>query len=314
MAAQRKRHRKRIEWEDWYAAAQQYHAEHGDLLVPRSYQTAGGLKLGRWIERQRALYNGVKSVKGGLYWDQIKRLNDLGMVWKLEYRYQWYEWIGFVRDYYFEYGDLMVPRNYKTPYGVNLGEWISKQRRHYADGMLNAEQTADLERYDMVWYLGNGQRDWMDWYKDCVDYYAEHGDLRVPVAYVTKGGQKLGSWVALQRERSLGKGTHTPLADAQREKLDALQMVWSLDSVRDAEWEQMYQWVADYKAQNGKLPLWPRGMKAPDGRSMNAWITVQRTNLGKGRYDKNRAERLALLGILPQVPRMKPPPPQRVTG
>ena len=59
----------------------------------------------------------------------------------------------------------------------------------------------------------------------------------------------------------------------------------------------MYRWVSEYKAQNGKLPLWPRELKTPDGRNMPNWIGVQRTRLAEKKCTKEQAERLAALGI-----------------
>ena len=61
----------------------------------------------------------------------------------------------------------------------------------------------------------------------------------------------------------------------------------------------MYQWVAEYRARHGKLPLWPRDLKSPDGRSMFDWIRAQRQQLAEGRLPPSRREQLAALGIHP---------------
>ena len=59
----------------------------------------------------------------------------------------------------------------------------------------------------------------------------------------------------------------------------------------------MYQRVAEYRAPHGKLPLWPRDLKSPDGRSMFDWIRAQRQQLAEGRLPPSRREQLAALGI-----------------
>ena len=83
----------------------------------------------------------------------------------------------------------------------------------------------------------------------------------------------------------------------QIERLEAIQMVWAPLQMRSDEWELMYQWVAQYRREHGKLPTWPRNLKAPDGRSMFGWINTQRTKLGEGEMPPSRRERLALIGI-----------------
>lgn len=61
-----KKKRKQLDFEDWYEIAKKYYEEHGDLLVPRIYEDEEGHKLGRWIERLRAFYNGNPKIKVAL--------------------------------------------------------------------------------------------------------------------------------------------------------------------------------------------------------------------------------------------------------
>lgn len=83
--------RKQLSFDEWYAIAKQYYEEHGDLLVPRNYEDAEGHKLGRWIERQRAFYNGSPNVTISVTQADIAMLNKIGMVWKLGDRFPWLE-------------------------------------------------------------------------------------------------------------------------------------------------------------------------------------------------------------------------------
>ena len=289
-------HKARPTWDEWYSEAKKYASEYSNLLVPRDYQTPSGMKLGRWIERQRALYNGVRTIRGALYLDQIMRLNAIGMVWKLENRYSWAQWMFCARHYYRDHGDLLVPASCELD-GSRLGDWVSIQRRKYANGELTETQVYDLEQLGMVWHIGNHKRDWMDWYKDACRYFEAHGDLLVPINYKTEAGNQLGRWIEVQRQRYQHRCRRTPLEKQQIEWLEKLRMVWDLNELRQNRWEQMYAWVTDYKNREGVLPLWPRNIQAPDGRSMSAWIDVQRTCLGKGKYDAAMVQRLKLLGI-----------------
>lgn len=287
-----KRRYHRLDWEQWLAFAAEYYRTYGNLLIDRNCMVSG-YRLGRWIERQRAMYNGV--IPNTLNEERIAALEAIGMVWKLEYRNPWDRWMEQVQTYYAEHGDLLVPKDYKN--GIYcLGNWIAEQRKKYAKGLLTEEQIADLEAYGMSWCEGE-RRPWEAWYHDAVDYYNTFGDLMVPIAYQTKEGRLLGQWIAVQREKKCGAPNRTPLTEKQAALLDQIGMVWNLQDLRDDDWDRMYHWVSEYKAQNGKLPLWPRDLLAPDGRCMPYWIGVQRTRLAENKCTKEQEERLAKLGI-----------------
>ena len=76
-------------------------------------------------------------------------------------------------------------------------------------------------------------------------------------------------------------------------------MVWDPLALRADAWEQMYAWVLAYRNENAKLPLWPRDLKAPDGRSVSGWIRAQRQGLARGRIPPERAAKLNAIGICP---------------
>ena len=63
-------------WEQYFAVAKEYAAEHGDLKVPKKYKTAEGLSLGSCISVQRSVYAGNRA--GSLSESQIEHRNDLG--------------------------------------------------------------------------------------------------------------------------------------------------------------------------------------------------------------------------------------------
>lgn len=126
-------------WEEWYADAKDYYREHGDLLVPANYVTDEGEKLGKWLHRQRAKYNGASYVKGCLSDTEIKLLEKIGMVWRMEYRFPWKEWIEVAREYREEHGDLLVPTNCKIR-KYALGYWIKEKRRMYWKRSFNRQQ------------------------------------------------------------------------------------------------------------------------------------------------------------------------------
>lgn len=286
--------RKTRDWYDWLETAKEYRQTYGDLLVPSRYVTPEGYKLGRWIERQRAVYNGNTKIKGGLCLDQIAALNAIGMVWKLESRYPWESWLDLCDGYVRENGNLLVPKECVFN-NARLGYWIGEQRKKYAEGKLTEQQINDLNERKMVWSLSR-RRAWEDWFADARRYYDSHGNLLVPLKHVTEDGELLGQWIFCQRDHRSRRESYP---EAYIQQLDSIGMVWDLEDVRNAEWEQMYGWVKDYLNQHGRLPLWPRKQYAPDGRTMDGWINVQRTRLSKNKVSAVQKKRLNEIGIYP---------------
>lgn len=290
--------RRRLSWDEWYRLAAEYRLEHGDLLIPRNYVCAGGEKLGRWIERQRGKYNGVASVPGHLDRTQIALLDQIDMVWKLEYRHDWDDWLKQLDWYRENYGNLDIPHSFERG-EYHLGNWIVKQRVNCSEGLLSASEIADLDARGMLWNVRTKPRPWEDWYADAEAYYRAHGHLMATLDDLTPEGCKLGYWIYRQRDIYMGRKPGLTLTAEQVERLEAVGMVWNPPQARLEAWDRMYLWVSEYLERNGKLPLWPRDMKGPDGRSTWDWIRAQRQLLADGKVSPVRCEKLSALGILP---------------
>ncbi|MCA5959408.1 helicase associated domain-containing protein [Blautia sp. RD014234] len=117
---------KKQTWDEWYGCAKAYYEEKGNLLVPGRYKTMDGYSLGRWIERQRARYNGLHD--NMIHTDEVIALEKIGMVWKLENRLSWEQWIYMAENYYLQYGNLEVHTAF-TVDGYRLGYWVREQRK-----------------------------------------------------------------------------------------------------------------------------------------------------------------------------------------
>ena len=63
---------------------------------------------------------------------------------------------------------------------------------------------------------------WEKFYQAACEYYRRNGNLQVPSTYITAEGKHLGKWIRRQRE-AVGMS----LREEQKEKLDAIQMVWN---------------------------------------------------------------------------------------
>ena len=196
-----------MEWENrleqaferGYAQALDYYRQHGNLNVPARYVTGDGFALGRWItncrQQKAAGAGGVMSP------DRVRRLEEIGMVWK-PFSLRWEQNYLAAARYYARNGDLEVPPEYVDSEGLALGRWVAKQRALYggtAQGAaLTPEQISRLEKIGMRWE-SSADRQWTKNYGAARQYYLQHGNLKLPAAYRTPEGIALGKWVRRQR-------------------------------------------------------------------------------------------------------------------
>ena len=108
-----------LEWEKAYAAACEYKKKQGDLSIPVTFQTVDGIRLGRWIRRQREAY-----AEGKLSSERKERLDHIGMIWCLPD--PWVQKFQLLERYYLENGHTKMPADYVAE-GVWLARWLSEQ-------------------------------------------------------------------------------------------------------------------------------------------------------------------------------------------
>ena len=113
-------------WERCYAEAALYYGKHGSLNLTPKYVSPSGIRLGAWVENQRAYY-----LKGELSDDKIRRLEAIGMLWEGRNDRQWLKAYEAAARYFQQYGDLNVPYQYVSPEGIRLGYWVVRQRAAY---------------------------------------------------------------------------------------------------------------------------------------------------------------------------------------
>ena len=260
-------------WNFWFGLLENYVKRKGDSMIPDSYKTKDGLKLGNWASRQRDL-------KDLMLVDRRARLDDLGFEW--DQRDAWWEQcFEALEDYYREHGDCLVPANYKTEKRFNLGRWVVSQR--------GQEDTIILDRRDrldgvgFVWdvkvYV------WDQNFKALEGYFKEHGNCLVPNSYRTKDGLRLGNWVSTQRIEK-----HTP-SKANRARLDSLGFDWDPWTTR---WEQCFEALEAFYSENGNS-LVPASYKTENGLGLGAWVVKQRKD--KDKIAEERRARLDNLGF-----------------
>lgn len=236
-------------WNRKYAAARQYYAERGNLMVPTRYRTAEGIPLGPWINQLRQWKaNGEK--QNVLTAERVAMLNEIGMVWNAVSQ-RWEENYLCALKYYQQNGNLRVPASYKTADGVALGEWIRKLRELRAGKIagrpLTEQQIKRLDAIGMEWGSPHDAL-WEAAYNAAKHYYAQHGHLEVDKDYSTVDGIFLGRWLYEQRKKYRA-GAKT-LTKERIERLNAIGMQWE---IRDS-WDYRYNLAQQYLQAHGNIP------------------------------------------------------------
>ena len=122
-----------------------YKKSSGNPNALRFYKTADGYSLGIWQSTKRASYK-----KGNLSLEQIRRLNEIGFIWKIfEKKYE----KGFQETLLYKNstGNPNALTNYVTGEGYRLGSWQSNQRINYNKGKLSTDRIKRLEDIGFKW-------------------------------------------------------------------------------------------------------------------------------------------------------------------
>ena len=284
-------------WDLMYEVAKQYHAENGDLDVPKRFVTAQGYSLGAWLDTQRRVRSG--SAAGNLTPARIAKLDALGMRWASRSDLQWEKYFAAARRYHDEHGNLRVKIDYVSPDGLTLGSWIANLRAQRKSGIRRAALTdarvAELDALGMIWdvpdYLFEIN------FASAIAWYRRHGDLDVPCDYVDENGIRLGAWIGEIRQRKRqGRLAFTP---DQIARLDELGMVWT--NRQDTRWELGFEHARDYYDRHGSL-LVPPSFVCPDGFKLGDWVTNQREKYREGKLKDERRDRLDTIGMVWELP------------
>jgi hypothetical protein len=215
-------------WSVMFDKLKEYKAEHGDCLVPYSYNCTDGVRLGHWVRNQRNLATTDSDM------NPLRRraLDSIGFVWQVRARWQspkledqWNKRFRLLQEYHAEHGNCFVPYNFITANSrIKLGSWVSHQRATHAAGKLLQDRLIRLESLDFSFRaLPNDsiQTRWDRLFERLVRYKRENGHCRVPFKYMAD--QQLGHWVA--RLRYLGENA---ISADQRAALDALGFCWTV--------------------------------------------------------------------------------------
>ena len=245
-------------WEQHFAAAEEYYKKYGSLDVPTYYVNADGIRLGKWVAKQRKLYQEKRNfldtslnsndftknkalLESELTKERAKnnccltkrqkeRLTALGMNWEGRRNTTWEKSYAAACKYYKEYNDLEVPAAYITADGFRLGRWIRQQREKYQKTAVTLQKENDKK-----------------------DYFAESGSLNIT--------QKSGT----EKEISLKNIKRIQC-------LEQIGMVWENNS-----WERRFELAREYYKKHGNLDM-PADYVV-EGVWLGRWLREQKQKL-----------------------------------
>ena len=142
-----------LSWKRYYAAAERYYNEHGNLETKVHDVTDDGVDIGAWICRLRT-YRKSGIQQSYLTKERIALLDRIGMIWDVP-DYLWEENFSECMEYYRSHGNLKIPCSYCSPKGLKIGMWIRKQRTlrsgKGAGLKLTDDQIRRLDSIGMEW-------------------------------------------------------------------------------------------------------------------------------------------------------------------
>ena len=268
-------------WEQNYKLAKEYYLAHGNLDIQTNYRSEDGKNLGNWILRQRQLYK-----SNSLTDDQIKKLDSIGMDWMDRVDRIWENGFIEAKNYAEEYGNLSVPKNYRSKINFPLGIWIQRQRSLYKNNKIPDGRIKRLTDIGMNWNPDN----WEHRFDLVKQYYEEHGNINISQKEVIQGIW-LGKWIVSQK-KAMKEGK---LTNEQLEMLKTLPM----EEVgrKDNRWWSMYEEAKKYYEEFGNLNI-PMDYLASNGKKLSDWIIRQRRNYKLGKMPLEHKEKLDEIGFI----------------
>lgn len=274
-------------WERGLEEARKFREQFGNLQVPAKYKTKDDYPLGKWINNARKRRN-----DGKLTEERIRQLDQMGMIWSV-FDAKWEQGYALSAVYAQKYGNLDVPRDYKTADGKTLGRWIQNQELAYEQKKLSADQIKRLETIGMQWG-SRYDRQWNEVYQAAKRYFEANGSLDIPVAYISPEGYALGKWVRRQQYAYRNPEKSNAILSQERiELLDAIGMQWE----KPDSWQHRYELAQEYKRCHGNLDI-PAKYKTADGIWLSRWVYNQKRQLQSGSEKLSEEQKKKLKELL----------------
>lgn len=148
----------------------------------------------------------------------------------------WLEYYEKLKKYVLKHRTMPDVKNNQSLY-----TWARNNRDSYIEGLLNENQKRLLDEINLLSLFKS--KTWEEWYQDVKAFY-ELAD-KLPTVHSEK---QLGSWLNVQRQR----GRKNELSDEEKEKLEAMNIIWDGDEAKKDRWGEMFDKLKTfYEKSNG---------------------------------------------------------------
>jgi superfamily II DNA or RNA helicase len=254
------------QWEEAFKHLEAFRKENGNCVVPFSYKTSDGYRLGGWVNRQR---NRTISA------DRKARLDALGFIWDPIIA-QWEEGFSHLKSFVKENGNCRIEHDHETSSGYRLGQWVCVQRT--SRDRMPDERRKSLDSLGFIWVPYDDQ--WEQAFLHFKAFVDENNHGEISRDYRTSSGYPLGMWVKNQRKRQ------EHMSPERKARLDALGFLWNASA---AQWEEGFKHLEEFVKKHGNC-LVSSKHKTVSGYPLGAWVTRQRAT--QARMSADRKARL----------------------
>jgi superfamily II DNA or RNA helicase len=259
-------------WNKGFEYLKKYLTKFNKLPID-TYITDDDYKLGNWVNSQRRNYRNKVLTK-----DKIKLLEAIPC---------WY-WDHFENSWNQAYEKLSkhieTIGNFPLKSGDNdeqkLASWITHQRRYYKTEKLSDYKIKSLEKIPN-WDWNPVETQWQEAYNCLNDYYNINKKIG-EIKNLTHKGLHLGQWLRSQR-------TNYKKKILSKDKIFLLEKFsdWDWDPL-ETQWYKSFNELKEFEKKYEKIP----SSADKDHKSLNSWITNQRSNRKKKILPKDKIKLL----------------------
>ena len=189
-------------WLVVYQELKEYYLEHGNYKIPDNYVTKNGVKLKKWLLKQKDLYHEDKLAMGKII--LLEQINvSFGYL-----DFMWNRYYNSLKKYINENPQLKVNNYTVSSNGLQIGKWYFEQLAAYRNHILNRRQ---IKLFKEINYKSISLKNdsWDEHYYQLEDYFKKYGNINIKTEYVTEDGVKIGKWLFSQKASYLGNSNVT---------------------------------------------------------------------------------------------------------
>jgi superfamily II DNA or RNA helicase len=253
---------------------EKYVLEFGNALVPLKYQSATGFSLGSVVSRIRQ-----DARKGNLDQDLREFVEALpGWVWHTK-KDKWDGQFELLQEFLKEME--RYPKKGEKYKAVNLGNWVTVQRRFLVDGMLSEDRKLRLDTLpDWSW---DTKQQWDKGFRELRLFLDANEGMKPKDRDKSPSGFSVGAWIFQQRKN------WSKLSPEQQDKLSRFEWFETTIESKEEKWNKNFRALQTFILESGRLPKYRSKEEISSSEQrLGLWLTRQTaefTSLEKQRQD-----------------------------